>query len=104
VILEPIMKLDITAPDQYTGDIIGDLTGKRGRVLGMEPQGDGTTVIHAEAPMAEVLRYATDLRSITQGRGTFTMTFSHYEEVPPHIQQQLIEQAKKAKEAAAKAG
>ncbi len=104
VILEPIMKLDITAPDQYTGDIIGDLTAKRGRVLGMEPQGDGTTVIHAEAPMAEVLRYATDLRSITQGRGTFTMTFSHYEEVPPHIQQQLIEQAKREKEAAAKAG
>jgi elongation factor G len=104
VILEPIMKLDITAPDQYTGDIIGDLTAKRGRVLGMEPQGDGTTIIHAEAPMAEVLRYATDLRSITQGRGTFTMTLSHYEEVPPHIQQQLIEQAKKEKEAAAKAG
>ncbi len=88
VLLEPIMNLSITVPEQYTGDIIGDLNTKRGHVLGMVPQGNGTS-IQAQAPYAELLRYAIDVRSITQGRGTFTMKFSHYEEVPAHISQKI---------------
>ncbi len=98
VILEPIMKLTITVPDQFTGDIIGDLNGKRGRVLGMTPAGSGKTTVEALVPYAEVRRYATDLRSMTQGRGTFKMEFSHYEEVPPHLTPQIIEQAKLERE------
>jgi elongation factor G len=98
VILEPIMKLTVTVPDQFTGDIIGDLNAKRGRVLGMAPAGSGKTTIEALVPYAEVRRYATDLRSITQGRGTFHMTFSHYEEVPQHLTNQIIEQAKMERE------
>ncbi|HUS04030.1 MAG TPA: elongation factor G [Dehalococcoidia bacterium] len=89
VLLEPIMNLDITVPEQYTGDIIGDLNTKRGRVLGMTPQGN-STLIQAQAPCAELLRYAIGLRSITQGRGSFTMKFSHYEEVPAHVSQKII--------------
>ncbi len=89
VLLEPIMDLDITVPEQYTGDIIGDLNTKRGRVLGMTPQGN-STIIQAQAPYAELLRYAIDLRSITQGRGTFTMKFNRYEEAPAHISQKII--------------
>jgi len=88
VLLEPVMDLDITVPEQYTGDIMGDLNTKRGRVLGMSPQGNSTT-IQGQAPYAELVRYAIDLRSITQGRGTFTMKFSHYEEVPAHISQKI---------------
>jgi elongation factor G len=98
VILEPIMKLTVTVPDQFTGDIIGDLNAKRGRVLGMAPAGSGKTTIEALVPYAEARRYATDLRSITQGRGTFHMTFSHYEEVPQHLTNQIIEQAKMERE------
>lgn len=94
-LLEPIMKLRITVPDAYTGDIIGDLNAKRGRILGMTPQ-NGQTVIEAEAPHSEVIRYSVDLRSMTQGRGTYTMEFDHYEEVPPHIAQRVIAQAKEA--------
>ncbi|MEE8174825.1 MAG: elongation factor G, partial [Dehalococcoidia bacterium] len=81
VLLEPIMNITITVPRDFTGDTIGDLNTKRAKVLGMNPE-DGTNVIEAQAPLAESLRYATDLRSITQGRGSFTMQFSHYEEVP----------------------
>ncbi len=89
VLIEPIMNITITAPEQYTGDIIGDLNTKRGHVLGMTPEG-GITVIQAQAPAAELLRYAIDLRSMTQGRGTFTMEFSHYEETPSHVSQKII--------------
>ena len=89
VLLEPIMNLSITVPEQYTGDIIGDLNTKRGHVLGMTPQGNGT-LIQAQAPCAELLRYSIGLRSITQGRGSFTMEFSHYEEVPAHVSQKII--------------
>ncbi len=95
VLLEPILKLSITVPDSYTGDIMGDLNAKRGRILGMTPQ-DGMTVIDAEVPQAEALRYAIDLRSMTQGRGTYTSEFSRYEEVPQQISQRVIEQAKEA--------
>lgn len=93
VLLEPIMNVKITVPDEFTGDILGDLNSKRGRVLGMSRQGD-LTVIEAQAPMAELLRYAVDLRSMTQGRGTYTIEFSHYEEVPPHLAQRIIAEAR----------
>src|SRR3990172_3572607 len=86
VLLEPVMYLRIVIPDQYTGDVMGDLNTKRARVLGMTPE-DGTTVIEAHVPLAEVQRYSTTLRSITQGRGFFTMEFDHYEEVPQHAAQ-----------------
>ncbi len=99
VLLEPIMNMKITVPEANTGDIISDLNGKRARVLGMTPQGTMTTV-EAQAPLAEVQRYAADMRSMTQGRGFFTMTFSHYEEVPAHAAQRVIEQAQKEREAA----
>lgn len=94
VLLEPIMNLTITVPEAYTGDITSDLNAKRGRVLGMNP-GNGINVIQAQAPYAELLRYATDLRSITQGRGSFVMELDHYEEVPAHISQKIIADKKK---------
>ncbi len=99
VLLEPIMRMKITVPDAHTGDIISDLNGKRARVLGTSPAGPGLTTIEALAPLAEVQRYAADLRSLTQGRGHYTMTFDHYEEVPPHIAQRIIEQAQREREA-----
>jgi elongation factor G len=95
VLLEPIMNLRISVPDDHTGDVLSDLNGKRGKVLGMAPQG-GFTVIEAQVPLAEVQRYATDLRSMTQGRAFYTMELSHYEEVPPHVAQRVIEGAEKA--------
>jgi len=91
VLLEPVVNLTITVPEVFTGDIIGDLNAKRAHVLGMTP-GNGTNVIQTQAPLAEVLRYAIDLRSMTQGRGTFTTEFSHYEEVPAPIAQKIITQ------------
>ena len=93
VLLEPIVNMTITVPDNFTGDIIGDLNTKRGRVLGMNP-GNGINIIQAQAPLAEVQRYAVDLRSMTQARGTFTVEFSHYEEVPSQVAKKVI--AKKA--------
>jgi elongation factor G len=92
VLLEPIVKLKVTVPDANTGDIMSDLNSKRAKVLGMTPS-NGMTTIEALAPLAEVQRYATDLRSMTQGRGTFQMEFSHYEEVPPHLAQKVIAEA-----------
>jgi len=90
VLLEPIVTLRITVPEANTGEVLNDLNGKRGKVLGMTPQ-SGFTVIEAQAPLAEVQRYATDLRSITQGRGVYTVTPSHYEEVPAHIMPKLVQ-------------
>jgi len=95
VLLEPIMNLTITVPETYTGDITSDLNTKRGRVLGMSPS-DGVNVIEAQAPYAEMLRYAIDLRSMTQGRGHFAMEFDHYEEVPAHLSQKIVADTKKA--------
>ena len=89
-LLEPVMNMKVTVPDTYTGDIIGDLNTKRGRVLGMEPQ-NGRTVIEAEVPQAEIIRYAVDLRSITQGRGAYATEFVRYEEVPAHLTQKIVE-------------
>ena len=101
VLLEPIMRVQITVPDSFAGDVIGDLNSKRGRIQGMTPQGDGTTLIEAEAPRAEMLRYATELRSQTQGLGAFSMEFDHYEEVPQHLLDKLVEQMKEKTEAQA---
>ena len=95
VLVEPIMNLTITVPEMYTGDITSDLNTKRGRMLGINP-GNGINVIEAQAPYAELLRYATDLRSLTQGRGNFVMKFDHYEEVPAHLSQKIIADKKKA--------
>jgi elongation factor G len=94
VLLEPVMNLTITVPETYTGDIASDLNTKRGHVLGMNP-GDGINVIQAQAPYAELLRYALNLRSLTQGRGSFVMEFAHYEEVPAHLSQKIIADKKK---------
>jgi elongation factor G len=97
VLLEPIMKVKITCPDEYMGDVMGDLNGRRGRVLGMDNKGKNQIVI-ANVPMAEMLTYAPDLRSMTGGRGIFSMEFSHYDEVPAQIAQKIIDEANKAKE------
>ena len=99
MLLEPIMKVSITVPDGFTGEVIGDLNGRRGRIVGMTPQ-HSTTIIEADVPRAEVLRYSTDLRSLTQGRASFTMEFSHYEGVPPVIGQKVIEEIQREKEEA----
>jgi elongation factor G len=96
VLLEPIMNLRITVPESFTGDIIGDLNSKRAKVMGMTPQG-GWNIVEAQAPLAEVQRYAIDLRSITQGRGSFQMEPSHYEEVPAHAAQRIIAAREKEK-------
>ncbi|MEE9201754.1 MAG: elongation factor G [Dehalococcoidia bacterium] len=96
VLLEPVMKLQVQVPETLTGDIIGDLNTKRAKVLGMSPQG-GTNTIEALAPLAEVQRYLIDLRSMTQGRGKFTMEFSHYEEVPAHLTQRIVAEKQQAK-------
>ena len=98
------MELEITVPDTYTGDVIGDLNTKRAHMHGMTPAGRGLTTIEAQAPLAELQRYATDIRSITQGRGNFKMSFGHYEEVPQHAAQKVIEEHKKQQGALAHAG
>lgn len=95
ILLEPIMNIKVTVPEAYTGDITSDLNTKRGRILGINP-GDGASVIEAQVPYAELLRYATDLRSLTQGRGSFVMEFDHYEEVPAYIAQKVIDERKKS--------
>ena len=99
VLLEPIFKLKVTAPDSYTGDIISDLNTKRGQVQGMLPE-DGINVIEAIVPLAEIQKYAMNLKSITQGKGTYSMEFSHYQEAPPLVTQKIIaaKQAEKEKE------
>jgi elongation factor G len=97
VLLEPIMKVEVTAPDENIGDVIGDLNSRRGRVLGVEGGGN-YQVIQAHVPMSEMLKYAPDLNSKTGGRGTFMMEFSHYEEVPAQLTEKIIAQTKKDKE------
>ena len=102
-LLEPVMLARITVPESDTGDIMGDLNGKRARILGMVPNGDGTTTVEAEVPQVEMLRYATDLRSQTQGRGTFTIDFHHYDEVPRHLVEQVVEQTQQQEKERAEA-
>ena len=94
VLLEPIGELKVSIPDSYMGDVIGDLNKRRGRVLGMTPDGEGGQIVEAEVPMAEMGRYAIDLRSMTQSRGSFTFHFIRYEEAPPAAQEKAIEAAK----------
>ncbi len=99
ILTEPIYQLDINVPDEYVGDVLGDLNGsKRGRVVGMEQVGSGRTIITAHVPLAECQRYSTDLRSMTQGRGDFTMHFDHYADLPAHLAQQVIATATHADE------
>ncbi|HDD24200.1 MAG TPA: elongation factor G [Chloroflexi bacterium] len=97
VLLEPVYNVTITVPEEYTGDIIGDLNTKRARVLGIDQQAN-KSIITAQAPLAEMQRYATDLRSLTQGRGLFSMELDHYEEVPAHLTQAIIEAHQAEKE------
>ncbi|MFW0860166.1 MAG: elongation factor G [Dehalococcoidia bacterium] len=97
VLLEPIMSVKITVPDTFTGDVMGGLNAKRARITGMNPQ-NGINIIEAQAPLAEMLRYSIDLRSMTQGRGSYTIHFSHYEEVPAYLAQKIIAEAAKEKE------
>lgn len=97
VLLEPIYNVEVEIPEQFMGDIIGDLNSKRGRVLGMEPRGKNQ-VVRAQVPLKEMVRYSIDLKSITQGRGKFKMEFDHYEEAPPKVAEEIIEKAKREKE------
>ncbi|MBW2688480.1 MAG: elongation factor G [Deltaproteobacteria bacterium] len=97
VLLEPVMAMEITVPDECVGEVIGDMNSRRGKVLGMEPQA-GSQVVKAQVPMAEVLKYAPELRSMTSDRGLFTMEFTHYEEVPSHLMAKLLEELKKKDE------
>ncbi|MCQ2736128.1 MAG: elongation factor G, partial [bacterium] len=98
-LLEPINNVEVIVPDQYMGDVIGDINSKRGRIMGMDPMGKGLQNVKAQVPLAEMQRYAIDLRSMTQGRGVYTMEFDHYEEVPSQIAEVIIEAYKKEKEA-----
>jgi elongation factor G len=102
VLLEPIVELEIVVPEDHTGDIMGDLNSKRAKIQGVDSAGPGKQRINALVPQAEVARYAIDLRSLTGGRGAFTMRFSHYEEVPSHLADRIIAEAQKAKEEAKK--
>jgi elongation factor G len=98
VLLEPVVELEVMVPEAYTGDIMGDLNSKRGKIGGMEQLSAGKQRVTALVPQAEVSRYVIDLRSITGGRGAFTMRFSHYDEVPAHLADKIIADAKAAKE------
>ena len=99
ILLEPVMHLRVTVPESYMGDVMSDLNGKRAQLQGMTPGENGMTTIEAMVPAAEIQRYATDLRSITQGRGSFTVEFSHYQPVPPHLTEQIVAAAKARVEA-----
>ncbi len=96
VLLEPIMQMEITVPDDCIGDVIGDMNSRRGKVLGVEPKAN-SQVISVQVPMAEVLKYSPELRSMTSDRGLFTMEFSHYEEVPPHMTAKILSELQKEK-------
>ena len=96
VLLEPIMRVEVTIPEQYMGDIIGDLSARRAKVEGMDAQSGGTTAVRAFVPLATMFGYATDLRSATQGRGTFTMEFDHYEQLPNNIAETIVGGKEKA--------
>jgi elongation factor G len=100
IVLEPIYEVAVTVPDEFMGAIIGDLNSRRGRILGMEPQG-GTQIVKALVPLAEMYKYSTDLKSMTQSRADFTMTFSTYEEVPANVTDQIIKEYKTEEEAEA---
>jgi len=96
-ILEPVYAVEILVPEEYMGDVMGDISSKRGKILGMEPEGRNQR-IKAHVPLAELYKYSTTLRSFTQGRGIHTREFSHYEEVPREVAEKVIAESKKAKE------
>ncbi|MGH7930718.1 MAG: hypothetical protein ACREQV_23350, partial [Candidatus Binatia bacterium] len=98
VLLEPIMNMDVTVPDESMGDVIGDLNSRRGKVLGMDTKGH-SQVIKSKVPMSEVLKYAPDLRALTSGRGEFHMEFSHYEELPAQLAEKVVKEAQARKSA-----
>ncbi|MHB9133412.1 MAG: elongation factor G [Armatimonadota bacterium] len=98
VLLEPYVHVEVTVPDEYIGDIIGGLSSKRGRVQGSDSLGGGMAIIKGQVPQAEMFQYSNELRALTQGRGSFIMSLSHYEEVPPHIAEKVIAEAKKRRE------
>jgi elongation factor G len=93
VLLEPIMNVEVVAPQEFAGDLIGDLNSRRGRIQGMDSRGN-QQVIKAQVPLAEMLSYQSTLNSITGARGSYTMEFSHYDEVPAHLAQKIVEQAR----------
>jgi len=97
VLLEPIIKVEIIIPEEFLGSVLGDMNSRRGRVQGVEPQAGGNQKIDALVPMAEMLIYANQLNAITSGRGIYTIEFSHYEEVPAHITQKIVEEKEKSK-------
>ena len=99
ILLEPVMNVEVTAPADNAGDVIGDINGRRGRVVGMEPDGE-IVAVRAQVPMAEMLTYESSLRSMTGGRGAYSMEPSHYEEVPAHIAEKVVKEAKAEKEKA----
>jgi elongation factor G len=96
-ILEPIMEIAVTVPDESMGDITGDLNSRRGRILGMDPAGPGRQCIRASVPESEVLRYSTELRSMTGGRGSYELKFSRYDMVPEHLAREIVEAYEKSK-------
>jgi elongation factor G len=98
IILEPVMEIEVSVPEKYMGDIIGDINSKRGKIITMNPSDNKTQLIRATIPQSESFNYTVDLKSITQGRGTFSQKFSHYDELPAHIAQPLIEKKKEDKE------
>ena len=100
-LLEPIMAVTVSVPEQYMGDVNRDLNTRRGRVLGMDSAGNGTQVVSAHVPQAELFSYATELRSLTHGRGTFHAELDHYEEVPSHVAEKVIDQHRKELETTA---
>ena len=98
VLLEPIVNLEISVPSQYMGDIAGDLSGRRGRILGQDMLPGNIAVIKAQAPLSEVMEYNNRLRSVTGGQGSYTMELSHYDPVPGNVQAAIIANAQKAKQ------
>ena len=98
ILLEPIVKVEVTTPEEFLGNVIGDLNSKRGKVQGVEAMANGDQKISALVPMAEMLTYANQLNSLTSGQGMYTMEASHYEEVPSHIAQKIITEREEAKE------
>ena len=92
VLLEPVFKVEVVTPEDYMGDVMGDLNSRRGRIEGMEARQGGAQAINAMVPLSEMFGYSTDLRSATQGRATYTMIFDHYEEVPNSIAKKIMEQ------------
>jgi elongation factor G len=97
VLLEPLYNVEVIVPDEFMGDVMGDLSSRRGKILGMEPHGN-FQLIKAQVPLPELYKYSTALRSLTQGRGIHKRDFSHYEEVPRELAEKIIQEVKKAKE------